>query len=88
MLVNAANSKIEVLYHKAYSAIIGNAKWSSEDDAKFKYAKKAKENGFSFYGLRNARDFFAEAIAQYYGAGTQQHSEITKAVSEILKGEE
>ncbi len=67
---------------------MGNEEWSSEDDNKFEYAKVAKENCFSFYGLQSVREFFAEAIAQYYGAGTQQHSEITKAFIEILKGEE
>jgi len=47
-------------------------------------AKKAKVAGFSYYGLRNSKEFVAESIAQYFLA--ENPSEITKEVASILKG--
>nr|DAD95707.1 MAG TPA: Pro-Pro endopeptidase-1 [Myoviridae sp. ctkOm7] len=47
-------------------------------------AKKAKVAGFSYYGLRNSKEFVAESIAQYFLA--ENPSEIAKEVASILKG--
>ena len=46
--------------------------------------KKAKVAGFSYYGLRNSKEFVAESIAQYFL--DENPSEIAKEVASILKG--
>lgn len=63
----ALQEKIEVLYKQTYRDILGeNTVWTMETEAAGSYGRRAKAAGFSYYGLRNASDFVAEAIAQYY----------------------
>jgi len=59
--------KIDVLYSETYSAILGaDAEWVTSGNLLVEYAKKAKDAGFSYYGLRNSGEFVAESIAQYF----------------------
>lgn len=77
-------NKIDVLYRKTFSDILGTkTTWTIDKDT-VALAKKTKEAGFSFYGLRNSSEFVAESIAQYYLS--DKPSEIAKQVVEILKG--
>lgn len=87
ILDNDATKKnqIDVLYRKAYSDILGdNTAWTMEIAKALSLAKKAKAAGFSYYGLRNSKEFVAESIAQYFLA--ENPSEIAKEVASILKG--
>lgn len=78
-------NQIEVLYNKTFRDIMGNGtSWRVDDPDLLERAKKAKEHGFSFYGLRNSGEFVAEAIAQYFLA--DEPSEISKNVVNILGG--
>jgi hypothetical protein len=78
-------NKIDVLYRKAFSDILGDGTaWTMDQDAALPLAKKAKDAGFSYYGLRNSGEFVAESIAQYYLS--DKPGEIAKQVVEILKG--
>lgn len=43
-----------------------------------------KDNGFSYYGLRNSDEFVAESVAQFFLSDNP--SEIAKKVVQILKG--
>lgn len=77
-------NKIDVLYRKTFSDILGTkTTWTIDKDT-VALAKKTKEAGFSYYGLRNSSEFVAESIAQYYLS--DKPSEIAKQVVEILKG--
>ena len=59
--------KIDVLYSETYSAILGaETEWVYSGNLLVEYAKKAKDAGFSYYGLRNSGEFVAESIAQYF----------------------
>lgn len=87
ILDNDATKKnqIDVLYRKAYSDILGdNTAWTMDIAKALSLAKKAKAAGFSYYGLRNSKEFVAESIAQYFLA--ENPSEIAKEVASILKG--
>lgn len=87
ILDNDATKKnqIDVLYRKAYSDILGdNTAWTMDIAKALPLAKKAKAAGFSYYGLRNSKEFVAESIAQYFLA--ENPSEIAKEVASILKG--
>lgn len=78
-------NKIDVLYRKAFSDILGDGTaWTMDQDTALPLAKKAKDAGFSYYGLRNSGEFVAESIAQYYLS--DKPGEIAKQVVEILKG--
>lgn len=78
-------NQIDVLYRKACSDILGdNTAWTMDSTAALPLAKKAKEAGFSYYGLRNSGEFVAESIAQYYLA--EKPGKIAKEVAKILKG--
>lgn len=78
-------NKIDVLYRKTFSDIMGEKTiWAIDKDAA-ELAKKAKEAGFSYYGLRNSGEFVAESIAQYYLS--DKPGEVAKKVVEILQGE-
>ena len=78
-------NQIDVLYRKACSDILGdNTAWTMDATAALPLAKKAKEAGFSYYGLRNSGEFVAESIAQYYLA--EKPGKIAKEVAKILKG--
>lgn len=77
-------NKIDVLYRKTFSDILGaETTWTIDKDTAA-LAKKTKEAGFSYYGLRNSGEFVAESIAQYYLS--DKPGEIAKQVVEILKG--
>lgn len=77
-------NKIDVLYRKTFSDILGTeTTWTIDKDTAA-LAKKTKEAGFSYYGLRNSGEFVAESIAQYYLS--DKPGEIAKQVVEILKG--
>lgn len=77
-------NKIDVLYRKTFSDILGaETTWTIDEDTAA-LAKKTKEAGFSYYGLRNSGEFVAESIAQYYLS--DKPGEIAKQVVEILKG--
>lgn len=77
-------NKIDVLYRKTFSDILGaKTTWTIDKDTAA-LAKKTKEAGFSYYGLRNSGEFVAESIAQYYLS--DKPGEIAKQVVEILKG--
>ncbi len=78
-------NKIDVLYSKTFSDIMGSELWSiSNKDAITKGCSGAKNAGFSYYGLRNSGEFVAESVAQYFLSDNP--SEIAKRVVEILKG--
>jgi len=78
-------NKIDVLYSKTFSDIMGSETWSiSNKDAITKGCSGAKNAGFSYYGLRNSGEFVAESVAQYFLSDNP--SEIAKRVVEILKG--
>lgn len=78
-------NKIDVLYSKTFSDIMGSETWSiSNKDAITKGCAGAKNVGFSYYGLRNSGEFVAESVAQYFLSNNP--SEIAKKVVEILKG--
>lgn len=77
-------NRIDVLYRKTFSDILGTkTTWTIDKDV-VALAKKTKEAGFSYYGLRNSSEFVAESIAQYYLS--DKPSEVAKQVVEILKG--
>lgn len=77
-------NKIDVLYRKTFSDILGaETTWTIDKDTAA-LAKKTKEAGFSYYGLRNSGEFVAESISQYYLS--DKPGEIAKQVVEILKG--
>lgn len=77
-------NKIDVLYRKTFSDILGaETTWKIDEDTAA-LEKKTKEAGFSYYGLRNSGEFVAESIAQYYLS--DKPGEIAKQVVEILKG--
>lgn len=77
-------NKIDVLYRKTFSDILGaETTWTIDKDTAA-LAKKTKEAGFSYYGLRNSGEFVAESIAQYYLSDNP--GEIAKQVVKILKG--
>ena len=79
-----SKNKIDVLYRKTFSDILGaETTWTIDKDTAA-LAKKTKEAGFSYYGLRNSGEFVAESIAQYYLS--DKPGEIAKQVVEILKG--
>lgn len=75
-------NRIDGLYSAKYSDILGSEKWAFDATKAEGLAKKAKEAGFSYYGLRNPREFVAEAFAQYYC--TDNPSEITKSIIALL----
>lgn len=78
-------NEINVLYRKTFSDILGDGTaWTMDQDTALSLAKKAKDAGFSYYGLRNSGEFVAESIAQYYLA--DKPGEIAKQVVKILKG--
>jgi len=78
-------NKIDVLYSKTFSDIMGSELWSiSNKDAITKGCAGAKDAGFSYYGLRNSGEFVAESVAQYFLSDNP--SDIAKKVVEILKG--
>ena len=78
-------NQINVLYRKTFSDILGDGTaWTMDQDTALSLAKKAKDAGFSYYGLRNSGEFVAESIAQYYLA--DKPGEIAKQVVKILKG--
>lgn len=75
--------KINSVYSKKYSDILGSdTEWVADKEQAKELAKKAKEAGFSYYGLRNPREFVSEAFAQYYC--TDNPSEITKSIIDLL----
>ena len=77
-------NKIDTLYSKTYRDIMGNNTiWTDSGDDILKLAKKAKDAGFSYYGLRDSGEFVAEAVAQYYCS--DKPSDITKQIIKILK---
>lgn len=78
-------NKIDVLYSKTYDEIMGkNTIWKNKGDGVFELAKKAKDAGLSYYGMRNSGEFISEAIAQYYCS--DKPSDLTKKIIQILKG--
>ena len=77
--------KIEVLYKKTFSDILGaETAWTEDQTAALPLAAKAKEANFSYYGLMSSGEFVAEAIAQYFLADNP--SNIAKTVVKILAG--
>ena len=77
--------KIEVLYKKTFSDILGaETAWTADQTAARPLAAKAKEANFSYYGLMSSGEFVAEAIAQYFLA--DKPSDIAKTVVKILAG--
>lgn len=79
-------NKINVLYRKTISNIMGNGTWSTSVEAIKSGCAAAKSAGFSYYGLRNSDEFVAESIAQYFLSDSP--SEIATSVANILRGEE
>lgn len=78
-------NKIDVLYSKTYSDIMGSELWSiSNKETITKGCSGAKSAGFSYYGFRNSGEFVAESVAQYLLSDNP--SDIAKKVVEILKG--
>ncbi len=78
-------NKIDVLYNRTFSDILGkNHVWKSKGEEVAEMAAKAKEAGFSFYGLMDSDEFVAESIAQYFLSDNP--GDIAKSVIEILKG--
>lgn len=82
----AKRNRINVLYQKVFSDILGEgATWTTDGKVVFSFAQKAKDAGFSYYGLRNSGEFVAESVAQYFLA--EEPGEIAKQVVKILREE-
>ena len=88
MLDNDASRshQIEVLYQQTFIDILGiGTEWTKDEKAVLDLASKAKEAGFSYYGLLDPGEFVAESIAQYFLV--ENPGEISKKVVEILRSE-
>ena len=77
---------IQALYSQVYSDILGtDAEYLSVDDQKiFDECKKAKNAGFSYYGLQDIGEFTAESIAQYFSGDSGKIA--TKVFKALIGG--
>ena len=81
----AKRIKIDVLYNKAFSDILGSETvWTAEETVARQLAAKAKGANFSYYGLCSSNEFVAESIAQFLLSDNP--SDIANNVIKILTG--
>lgn len=84
LLDNNADLYMDIgdLYLSTYHDIMGTDVWERGGAKVAEYAAKAKETGFSYYGLRSIDEFVAESVAHYFC--TDSPSEISKMVISAL----
>lgn len=68
-----------------YRSIMGTDVWVKEGAEVAKNAAKAKEAGFSYYGLADINEFVSESIAQYFCSDNP--SNVANEVVKMLIGE-